>query len=74
MGPIGCPVKRQYPTTNLRCVTSQKSEGLIYIAAEVVVLERYITSYFECLTNTKAWPQKNKIKKRKKDTTLLSSV
>jgi len=32
-GPIGVP-KRRYLTTNLRRLTSQKSEDLIYMAAE----------------------------------------
>jgi hypothetical protein len=55
--------KRRYLTTNLRSIASQKSEGLIYTAAEVVLLERYIAGYFECLTNTKAWPRIKKTKK-----------
>jgi PHD/YefM family antitoxin component YafN of YafNO toxin-antitoxin module len=32
MGPLGC--SETSVTTDLRCVTSQKSEDLIYVAAE----------------------------------------
>jgi hypothetical protein len=32
MGPIGCP--QTSVTSNLHCVTSQKSEDLVYTAAE----------------------------------------
>ena len=41
MGPVGCP--ETSVTTNLRCVTSQKSEDHIYTAKEAWNHERDVT-------------------------------